>query len=89
MTTKEDVNAKLKELFEKNQNLTIAHKEAMTKKAHDIFNSVKHRLPIETKFVTTEFSRHKVTLLKDSTIIINELKEGDAKRLFDSICQLT
>ena len=89
MTTKEDVNKVLKEQFEKIQGLTKEHKEKMSKRAHEIFEAQKLKVVVESKFVTTEFSRHKVVRLKDNTIIINELKEEQANSLFDRICQLT
>ena len=41
------------------------------------------------KFVQTEFSRYNVKLTKGNIIIISELKEDEANRLFDRICQLT
>lgn len=89
MTTKEDLNKLLKEQFDNAQYLTKEHKEKIAEGAKKIFELRKQKVPVETKFVTTEFSRYKVTRLKDHTIIINELKEEDAKSLFDRICQLT
>lgn len=89
MTTREEVNAKLKELFDKNKSLTEEHKARMTQKAHSIFESMRQRTAIETKFINTEFSRYKITRLRNNNIIIDELKEDEAKSLYDKICQLT
>ena len=89
MQTKEELNSKLQELFDKNKEITTQQAEMLRAKANTAFDKLKHRMPVSSKFVTTEFSRHKITLLKDNTIIINELKEDQAKSLFDRICQLT
>ncbi len=89
MTTREDLNNVLKAEFDKVQGLTKEHKSKMAENARKLFELRKTKVPVDTKFVDTEFSRYKITRLKDNTIIINELKEDQAKSLFDRICQLT
>lgn len=46
---------------------------------------LKNSQPEKSRFVQTEFSRFKITMLKNNSIIINELKEDEANRLFDNI----
>ena len=51
----------------------------------EAIEKAKLRTPLKTRFVQTEFSRFKIVMLKDNSIIINELKEDEANRLFDNI----
>ena len=87
--TREELNSTLEQEFSKVQNLTSEHQKLVADNAKKLHAILEKRMPIDTKTVTTEFSRHKVTLLKDFSIVITELNEEQSKRLFDKICQLT
>ena len=87
--TREELNSTLEQEFSKVQNLTSEHQKLVADNAKKLHAILEKRMPIDTKTVTTEFSRHKVTLLKDFTIVISELNEEQSKSLFDKICQLT
>ena len=87
--TREDLNSTLEQEFSKVQNLTSEHQKLVADNAKKLHAILEKRMPIDTKTVTTEFSRHKVTLLKDFSIVITELNEEQSKSLFDKICQLT
>lgn len=87
--TREELNDTLKREFSKVQNLTNEHEKLVADNAKKLHAILEKRMPIDSKHITTEFSRHKVTLLKDFTIVISELKEEEAKSLYDKICQLT
>ena len=87
--TREELNDTLKQEFSKVQNLTSEHQKLVADNAKKLHAILEKRMPIDTKTVTTEFSRHKVTLLKDFTIVISELNEEQSKSLFEKICQLT
>lgn len=89
MTNLNELDKKLKAEFEKRfgENSAFNKKDlsGVFEKAKEFRKVLEERKPIDTRFVETEFSRFKVTLLKDNTIIINELKEEEARRLFDNI----
>tara|TARA_R110000824_G_scaffold274974_2_gene463664 strand:- start:680 stop:946 length:267 start_codon:yes stop_codon:yes gene_type:complete len=87
--TREELNDTLEQEFSKVQTLTGEHKKLVADNAKKLHAILEKRLPIDTKTITTEFSRHKVTLLKDFSIVITELNEEQSKSLFDKICQLT
>ena len=87
--TREELNSTLEQEFSKVQNLTSEHQKLVADNAKKLHAILEKRMPIDTKTVTTEFSRHKVTLLKDFSIVITELNEEQSKSLFDKICQLT
>jgi len=55
-------------------------------KLKDIMERFKSK---EESFIETEFSRYKIKLTKGNFILISELKEEEAKSLYDKICQLT
>lgn len=57
----------------------------ITEKYKKLGEAMKLRTPVKSRFVQTEFSRFKIVMLKDNSIIINELKEDEANRLFDNI----
>lgn len=59
--------------------------EELKTKMELALEKAKSRTPIKTRFVNTEFSRFKITMLKDNSIIITELKEEEANRLYDNI----
>jgi hypothetical protein len=85
-----ELNEKLKEEFEQRfgENSVFKSQKDLKKvfqKAEGLQKMLEKKRPIDSKFVETELSRFKVTLLGDFTIIINELKEEEARRLFDNI----
>jgi ribosome biogenesis GTPase A len=85
MTNINELDKKLKAEFESRfgENSVFNKKDLsqVFEKAKEFKKVLEQRKPIDTRFV----SRFKVTLLKDNTIIINELKEEEARRLFDNI----
>ena len=87
--TREQLNETLKAEFAKTKGLSDEHKKVVTDNAKRLHAALEKRKPIDSKHITTEFSRHKVTLLKNNTIVITELNEKQSKSLFEKICQLT
>jgi hypothetical protein len=87
--TREQLNETLKSEFAKTKGLSDEHKKIVEQNAKRLHAVLEQRKPINSKYITTEFSRHKITLLKNYTIVINELNEEQSKSLFEKICQLT
>lgn len=87
--TREELNNTLEQELAKAKDLTSEHKKLVEQNAKKLYAILEKRKPIDSKQITTEFSRHKITLLKDYTIVINELNEEQSKSLFEKICQLT
>ena len=87
--TREQLNKTLEAESAKTKGLSDEHKKVVEQNAKRLHAALEKRKPIYSKYITTEFSRHKITLLKDYTIVINELNEEQSKSLFEKICQLT
>ena len=87
--TREQLNETLKAEFNKAKGLSADHKKMVESNAKKLYAALEKKKPINSKQITTEFSRHKITLLKDFTIVITELNEEQSKSLFEKICQLT